>query len=147
MEVRREQTSSARQDLGGCLLVVALQDESLEPFCLVGVGVSCSGFMEGGSRRSLGLRPKANSMGLPLKVTCVFLTVAPLRINWAGVICANKVVWSRRFLEAKPFSSNVVLFSRTTRFLRTFFFCIHCMPDSCGCSHGMGSDLAFSTVA
>ena len=61
--------------------------------------VSSSGFMEAGSRRSLGFRPMASSMGaLPLKVTCVFLTVAALRINWAGVICA-RVVWSR-FLEA-----------------------------------------------
>ena len=67
--------------------------------CLVGVDVSCSGFMEAGSRRSLRLRPMANSMGvLQLKVTCVFLTVAALRINWAGVICA-RVVWSR-FFEA-----------------------------------------------
>ena len=33
----------------------------------------------------------ANSMGvLPLKVTCVFLTVAALRIHWAGVICARE---------------------------------------------------------
>ena len=41
----------------------------------------------------------ANSIGvLPLRVTCVFVTVAALRINWAGVIC-DRVVWSR-FLEA-----------------------------------------------
>ena len=66
---------------------------------MVGVDVSCSGFMEAGPRRSLGLRPMADSMGvLPLEVTCVFLIVAALRINWAGVICA-RVVWSR-FLEA-----------------------------------------------
>ena len=66
---------------------------------MVGVDVSCSGFMEVGSRRSPGLRPVASSMGvLPLEVTCVFLTVAALRLNWAGVICA-RVVWSR-FLEA-----------------------------------------------
>ena len=38
--------------------------------------------------RSLGLLPMANSIGvLPLRVTCVFLTVAALRINWAGVSC------------------------------------------------------------
>ena len=49
--------------------------------------------------RYLGPLPMANSMGvLPLRVTCVFLTVAAFRINWAGVICA-RVVWSR-FLEA-----------------------------------------------
>ena len=37
--------------------------------CLVGVDVSCSGFMEAGSSRSLGLRPLANSKGvLPLEV-------------------------------------------------------------------------------
>ena len=72
---------------------------SLRRSCLVDVDVSCSGFIEAGSRRSLGLRPSANSMGvLPLEVTRVFLTVAALRINWAGVLCA-KVVWSR-FLEA-----------------------------------------------
>ena len=66
---------------------------------MVGVDVSCSGFMEAGSRRSRGFRPMASSMGvLPFKVTCVFLTVASLRINWAGVNCA-RVVWSR-FLEA-----------------------------------------------
>ena len=35
---------------------------------------------------------------LATEVTCVFLTVAALRINWAEVICA-RVVWSR-FLEA-----------------------------------------------
>ena len=36
---------------------------------MVGVDVSCSGFMEAGSRRSLGLRPMASSMGvLPIKV-------------------------------------------------------------------------------
>ena len=44
---------------------------------MVGVDVSCSGFMEAGSRRSLGLRPMTNSMGVsPFEVTCVFLTVA-----------------------------------------------------------------------
>ena len=37
--------------------------------------------------RSLGRLYMANSTGvLPLRVTCVFLTVAALRINWAGVI-------------------------------------------------------------
>ena len=66
---------------------------------MVGVDVSCSGFMKAGSRRSLGLRPMANSNGaLPLKVT-----VAALRINWAGVICA-RVVWSK-FLEAASTSA------------------------------------------
>ena len=55
--------------------------------CLVGVDVSCSGFMEAGSMRSLGLVPTASSIGvLPHKVTWVFLTVAALRINRAGVI-------------------------------------------------------------
>ena len=72
---------------------------SLRRSCLVGVDESCSGFRESGSRRSLGLRHIANSIGvLTLKVTCVFLTVAAFCINWAGVICA-RVVWSR-FLEA-----------------------------------------------
>ena len=51
---------------------------------MVGVDVSRSGFMEAGSRRSLGLRPMANSLGvLPLEVTCENLTVVALRINWA----------------------------------------------------------------
>ena len=45
--------------------------------------------------RSLGLLPMATSKGvLPLRVTCVFLTVAALRINWAVVIC-DRVVWSK----------------------------------------------------
>ena len=40
---------------------------SLRRSCLVGVDVSCSGFMEAGSRRSLGVRPMVSSMGvLPL---------------------------------------------------------------------------------
>ena len=52
-----------------------------------------------GSMKSLCLLPMADSIGvLPLRVTCVFLTVAALRINWAGVIC-DRVVWSG-FLEA-----------------------------------------------
>ena len=55
--------------------------------------------MPAGSMRSLGLFPVANSIGvLPLRVTCVFLTVAALRINWAGVIC-ERVVLSK-LLEA-----------------------------------------------
>ena len=59
--------------------------------------VSCSGFMEAGSMRSLGRLPMANSTSVsPLRVTCVFLTVAALRINWARVICA-RVVWSKIF--------------------------------------------------
>ena len=76
--------------------------------------MSCSGLMKTGSRRSLGFRPIASSMGvLPLKVTCVFLTVAALRINWVGVICA-RVVWSR-FLEAVSTSAKRnFLNSRTT---------------------------------
>ena len=62
---------------------------------VVDVDVSCSGFMEAGSMRSLGLLPMANSTGvLPLRVTCVFLTVAALRNNWAGAIC-NKVVLTK----------------------------------------------------
>ena len=53
----------------------------------------------------------ASSMAvLPLKVTCVFLTAAAVRINWAGVICAS-VVWSR-FLE-------VVSTSATRNFLNS----------------------------
>ena len=90
---QEEQTSVVQRDLGGCLLVAVLQDESAQPlFEFLPFG----GLVwEAGSRRSLGFRPVASSKGvLPLKVTCVFLTVAALRINWAGVICA-RVVWSR----------------------------------------------------
>ena len=69
--------------------------------CLVHVDVSCCGFMEAGSMRSLALLHMANSMGVvPLRVTCVFLTVAAFRIKRAGVICA-RVVWSR-FLRLSP---------------------------------------------
>ena len=84
---------------------------------MVGVDVSCSGFLEAGSRRSLGLRPTATSMGvLPLEVTCVFLTVAALRINWAGVIC-TRVVWSR-FLE--PVSTSAKRHFLNSRTVRTW---------------------------
>ena len=66
---------------------------------MVGVAVSCSGIMEAGCMRSLGLLPMANSIGvLPLRVTCVFLTVAALRINGASVICDREVL--SKLLEA-----------------------------------------------
>ena len=69
--------------------------------------------MEAGSRRSLGLRPRASSMGvLPLKVTCVFLTVAALRINWAREICA-RVVWSRVLQAVSTSAKRNFLNSRT----------------------------------
>ena len=72
---------------------------SLKRSCLDGVDVNCSGFVDAGSRRSLALRPIDNAIGVfQLKVTCVFLTVAALRIRWAGVIC-DRVVWST-FLDA-----------------------------------------------
>ena len=72
---------------------------------MVGADVSCSGLKEAGSKRSHGLRPMTHSIGvLPLKVTCVFLTVAALRINWAGVICA-RVAWSK-ILEAVSTSAH-----------------------------------------
>ena len=75
---------------------------SLRRSCLVGVDASYSGVMESVSKRSLGLRPLANSTGgVSFKTTCVFLTVAALRINWAGVIC-NRVVWSRFFWKLYP---------------------------------------------
>ena len=45
---------------------------SLMRSCLVGLHVSCSGFVDAGSMRFLGLLPLANSNGfLPLRVTCV----------------------------------------------------------------------------
>ena len=56
------------------------------------VDVSC-GSVKAGSMRSLGLLPRANSTSvLPLRVTCVFLTVAALGINCAGVICDRAVM-------------------------------------------------------
>ena len=59
--------------------------------------VSSSGFIDVGSRRSLGLPAKANSTGVvPRKVIWVFLTIVALHINWARVICA-RVVLSRFF--------------------------------------------------
>ena len=69
--------------------------------------------MEAGSRRSIGLRPIANSMGvLPLEVTGVFLTVAALRNNWAGVICARVVL--SKFLEAVSTSAKRNFLNRRT---------------------------------
>ena len=99
LEDRDKQTSSVQQDLDGYLLVTELRVlmanlliSSLRRSCLVGVDVSCSGFMEAGSRRSLGLRPMANSIGvLQLEVIGVLLTVAALRIKWSGVIGARVV--------------------------------------------------------
>ena len=74
-----------------------LGNSSSKRSCLVGADVSCSAFMEAGSRRCLGLRPMDSSMVvLPLEVTRVFLTVD----NWAGVIyLCQGVVWFR-FFEA-----------------------------------------------
>ena len=81
--------------------------------CLVCVDVSCSGFMEAGSMRSPGLLHIANSVNvLPLRVTSVFLTVAALRISWAGVIC-DRVV-SSRFLEAVSTCAERKLFNSRT---------------------------------
>ena len=68
---------------------------SLRRSCLFGVDATCSGFMEAGSTRSLGLRPMANSTAsYHSSLSEYFLTVAALRINWADVIC-DRVVWSR----------------------------------------------------
>ena len=81
--------------------------------CAVGVGVICSGFLEAGFRKSFRLRPTASSMGvLPLKVTCAVLTVAALRINWAGVSCA-RVVWSK-FLEVVSTSAKRIFVNSRT---------------------------------
>ena len=83
-EGREKQTSSVGQDLGECLLVVdfelclhsQLLNLLIEEVLLVGMDDTCSGFMEAGSMISLGLLPMANSVGVvPLRVTCVFLTV------------------------------------------------------------------------
>ena len=49
---------------------------------------------------------------LTLKVIWVLLTVAALRIDWAGVICA-RVVWSR-FLEAVSTSAKRNFFKNRT---------------------------------
>ena len=48
----------------------------------------------------------------PLKVTCVFLTVAALRIKWAGVICARVV--RSRFLDAASTSAKRNFLSNRT---------------------------------
>ena len=54
--------------------------------------------MDAGSRRSAGLLSMAISIGvLPLRVTCVFLTFAALRINCAGVICDRVVLFQKIF--------------------------------------------------
>ena len=50
----------------------------IEKVLFVDVDVSCSGFMEAGSMRSLGLLPIAYSTGvLSLRVPCVFLQSLP----------------------------------------------------------------------
>ena len=103
---REEQTSFLQQDLVECLVVVP-QDVSSKPilnllieevlfgwcrrqlFCIHGSWVyeiSWSPLHVQFDRR------------FSTEVTCAFLTVAALRINWARVICA-RVVWSR-FSEA-----------------------------------------------
>ena len=82
-----------------CVFMANFGISSLRRSCSVGLDVSCSGFMEPGSMRSLGLLPMASSKGvLPHKVTWVFVTVTALRINWAGVIWDR--VDSSRLLEA-----------------------------------------------
>ena len=95
----RSRRISSRCWTSRCVCIANFWIYSLKRSCLVDVDVSCSGFMEARSMRSLGLHEMANSKGvLPLRVTCVFLTVAALRINWAGVIFA-RVVWPK-FSEA-----------------------------------------------
>ena len=82
-----------------CAFVAIFIISSLSKSCLFGVDVSCAGSKEAGSMRSLGLLPTTDCIGvLPLRATCVFLTVAALRMNCAGVIC-DRVVLSK-FLEA-----------------------------------------------
>ena len=88
---------------------------------MVGVDVSCSGFMEAGSRRSLGFRLMASSMGvLPLKVTCVFLTVGAFRTNWAGAIGA-RMVWSTCFEAVSTSAKGNFLSARVYVVLLEFF--------------------------
>ena len=54
-----------------------------------------------GPRRSVGLRPMANYMGvLPLEVIWIFLTDVALRINWAGVLCVSTSA-KRNFLNSR----------------------------------------------
>ena len=79
-EGQEEQTSFVRQDLGGCLLVVVLQDESAKPILNFFIEVVLLGW------RGWKLFWIHGSWPIPwaflsLKVTCVFLTVAALRIN------------------------------------------------------------------
>ena len=103
---------------------------------MVGVDVSCSGFMEAWSRRFLGFRPMATSMGvLRDEVTCVFLTVAALRINWAGVIGAKVV--SSRFLG--PVSTSATkFFEQSYTHLSSFRpWCMWSCPNSLHVVHSV----------
>ena len=82
-----------------CVCIANFLISSLRRSCLIDVYISSSGFMEARSMRSLGFLPMANSIGaLPLGDTCLFFTVAALRINGAGVLCASVV--GSRFFEA-----------------------------------------------
>ena len=49
---------------------------------------------------------------LPLRVTCVFPTVAALRINWAGVIC-DRVVSSKFLVAGSTSAERNFLYNRT----------------------------------
>ena len=88
---------------------------SLRRSYLDGVDVSCSGFMEAASRRSLGFRSSHGQFHGRLATkghVCVFLTFAALRINWAGVICA-RLVWSTCLEAVSTSAKRKFLNSRT----------------------------------
>ena len=86
---REEQTSSVQQDLGAfSSLDFKVSPHSqflnlfIEKILLRRRGCKLLWIHRSWVQRSQGLRPMANSIGvLPLKVTCVFLTVPAFHIN------------------------------------------------------------------
>ena len=82
-----------------CVFIASFWISSLRRSCLVGVDVSCSGFIEAGSMRSLGLLSMANSIGvLPLRVTC-FSPLPPCASSgqvWSVVEWSGPDFWRPR---------------------------------------------------
>ena len=94
--------------------------------------------MKAGSMRSLGLLPMANSIGvLPLRITCVFLTVAAFRINWAGVVCEIGLVqifggWiheCRKKLLAQSYTHLSTICPRSVRSCRKCLYVVQSMES------------------
>ena len=117
-----EQVSSVQQDLGGCLLVVGLPGEvpwlifeflHWEDLAwLVSMLTVQDSWKVGPGDLSVSWT-RANSIFVsPLKLTCVFLIVAALRINWDGVIW-DKLVLSRFFEAVSTSAQRNFLNNRT----------------------------------